>query len=109
MRTCPGKPVILLFGLDDEISTEAVRAFFGLVEKSASQRPSFLKHTVLLLLSYRLSLIFLVVIPEGDLLLLLATDVAVALPVASSSPSHPKNRQIVPGSGCLTGLDTLIM
>jgi hypothetical protein len=38
-----------------------------------------------------LSLVFLVVIPEGDLLLLLAADVAIALPVASSSPSLPKN------------------
>jgi hypothetical protein len=89
MRTCPGKAVVLLFGLDDEISTEAVRAFSnGLAEESTSLRPSFLNPRRAFALAFLvvtclwLSLAFLVVIPEGDLLLRLAVAVAVALPVA---------------------------
>jgi hypothetical protein len=58
MRTWPGKSVVLLFGLDDEISTQAVRAFA---------------------LAFPVVPCFLVVIPEGDLRLLLAVAVAVAL------------------------------
>jgi hypothetical protein len=101
MRTCPGKAVVLLFGLDDEISTQAVRAFSnGVMEKSTSLRPSFLKPhrafalafwlslAFLVVTCLWLSLAFLVVIPEGDLLLRLA--VAVALPVACFFSVPPK-------------------
>ena len=107
MRTCPGKAVVLLFGLDDEISTQAVRAFSnGVMEKSTSLRPSFLKPhrafalafwlslAFLVVTCLWLSLAFLVVIPEGDLLLLLPVPFPFPLPLhlhlPVSSPSHPK-------------------
>ena len=74
MRTWPGKSVVLLFGLDDEISTQAVRAFA---------------------LAFPVVPCFLVVIPEGDLCLLLAVAVAVALHPPSCffsvPPQNPSN------------------
>jgi hypothetical protein len=54
---------------------------------------------VLLLLPLWLSLAFLVVIPEGDLLLLLS--VSVALAVASFFSVPPQNRQTVRGQVAL--------